>query len=96
MVPYSVIEALVVPPYRYGLTSRQWGLTLDTVIGTTVVLADGSIVNASASQYQDLFWVTQPFDGEIYILISRFAGITRCGALVWHCDTVHLPDASRP
>lgn len=53
---HSVASASV-SSCRYGLTSRQWGLTLDTVIGATVVLADGSIVNASASQYQDLFWV---------------------------------------
>ncbi|KZT64704.1 Glucooligosaccharide oxidase [Daedalea quercina L-15889] len=40
----------------YGFTSRQWGLTLDNVIGATVVLANGSIVDTSASQYPDLFW----------------------------------------
>ncbi|KAH9917720.1 uncharacterized protein B0H18DRAFT_1033526 [Fomitopsis serialis] len=40
----------------YGFTSRQWGLTLDTVVGATVVLANGSIVEASASKQPDLFW----------------------------------------
>ncbi|KZT64703.1 Glucooligosaccharide oxidase [Daedalea quercina L-15889] len=40
----------------YGFTSRQWGLTLDAVIGATVVLANGTIVEASALQYPDLFW----------------------------------------
>lgn len=42
---------------RYGFTSRQWGLTLDNVIGATVVLADGTIVNASSTEQPDLFWV---------------------------------------
>ena len=41
----------------YGFTSRQWGLTQDTVVGATVVLANGTIVNASASAHPDLFWV---------------------------------------
>ncbi|EPS97926.1 hypothetical protein FOMPIDRAFT_142343 [Fomitopsis schrenkii] len=40
----------------YGFTSRQWGLTLDNVIGATVVLADGTIVNASSTEQPDLFW----------------------------------------
>ncbi|KAH9840540.1 uncharacterized protein C8Q71DRAFT_739894 [Rhodofomes roseus] len=40
----------------YGFTSRQWGLTLDAVIGATVALANGTIVETSASQNSDLFW----------------------------------------
>lgn len=42
---------------RYGFTSRQWGFTLDTMVGATVVLANGTIVNASATTHSDLFWV---------------------------------------
>ncbi|KAI5457435.1 hypothetical protein BGZ63DRAFT_428142 [Mariannaea sp. PMI_226] len=40
----------------YGYASRTHGLTLDWLIGATVVLADGSLVHCSATQYQDLFW----------------------------------------
>ncbi|KAF7437381.1 hypothetical protein PC9H_004220 [Pleurotus ostreatus] len=40
----------------FGLASRMWGLVLDQVESAEVVLADGSIVQASASTNSDLFW----------------------------------------
>ncbi|KAF9541279.1 glucooligosaccharide oxidase [Agrocybe pediades] len=40
----------------YGFTSRKWGLTLDTIVALDVVLANGTIVTASQSNYPDLFW----------------------------------------
>ena len=43
---------------RYGFTSRQWGMTLDNVVAATVVLANGTIVNASSTEQPDLFWVS--------------------------------------
>lgn len=36
--------------------SRAHGLTCDSLLSTDVVLADGSVVTASASQNEDLFW----------------------------------------
>ena len=44
---------------RFGFPSRFWGLTLDNVLGATVVLANGTIVHASDASYPDLFWVSQ-------------------------------------
>ncbi|KAH9917719.1 uncharacterized protein B0H18DRAFT_1123430 [Fomitopsis serialis] len=43
----------------YGFNSRLWGLTMDNIIGATVVLANGSIVEASATQHPDLFWAVR-------------------------------------
>jgi len=40
----------------FGFPSRMWGLALDAVIGAEVVLANGTIVNASSSNNQDLFF----------------------------------------
>ncbi|KNF04947.1 hypothetical protein, variant [Puccinia striiformis f. sp. tritici PST-78] len=40
----------------YGFTSRQWGLTLDTIIGHEIVLANGSIITTSKEVNPDLFW----------------------------------------
>ncbi|PPQ74535.1 hypothetical protein CVT24_000103 [Panaeolus cyanescens] len=40
----------------FGFTSRLWGLALDTIISMDVVLADGTITTASATQNPDLFW----------------------------------------
>ncbi|OQE31126.1 hypothetical protein PENFLA_c002G05837 [Penicillium flavigenum] len=39
-----------------GLMSRQWGTALDHVLEAEVVLANSSIVTASDTQNQDVFW----------------------------------------
>lgn len=43
----------------FGFTGRFWGLTLDNVLSATVVLANGTIVQASNESYPDLFWVSR-------------------------------------
>lgn len=40
----------------YGWLSGQYGLTIDNLQSVTVVLADGSLVKASATEHSDLFW----------------------------------------
>ena len=40
-----------------GQSSRGWGLTLDTIVGLDVVLANGSLVHTNATAYPDIFWV---------------------------------------
>lgn len=42
----------------YGYDSRAWGLALDSIIGLDVVLANGSFVHASSTQYADIYWVS--------------------------------------
>ena len=42
---------------RFGFTARQWGLTLDNVLQAEVVLANGTVVEASSSSNPDLYWV---------------------------------------
>ncbi|WP_329607997.1 LLM class flavin-dependent oxidoreductase [Microbacterium sp. KUDC0406] len=39
-----------------GFLSREYGLTIDHLLAADVVLADGSIVRASADEHPDLFW----------------------------------------
>jgi hypothetical protein len=41
----------------YGFTTRNWGLTLDTMISAQIVLANGTIATASQDQNPDLFFV---------------------------------------
>lgn len=49
---------LTLPAYGgYGFTTRNWGLTLDTMISAQVVLANGTIATASKDQNPDLFFV---------------------------------------
>ncbi|KIK60152.1 hypothetical protein GYMLUDRAFT_97267 [Collybiopsis luxurians FD-317 M1] len=40
----------------WGMASRMWGLTLDNILSTTLVLANGSIVTASEDSNPELFW----------------------------------------
>lgn len=42
----------------YGFGSRKWGLLLDQVVEAEAVLANGTIVNASATENTELFWVS--------------------------------------
>lgn len=38
------------------MATRTFGLTLDWLVGATVVLADGSLVHCSKQENEDLFW----------------------------------------
>jgi len=40
----------------FGFSSHRHGLALDFIVGATVVLADGRIVETSETQNSDLFW----------------------------------------
>ncbi|KAK0445462.1 hypothetical protein EV421DRAFT_1796694 [Armillaria borealis] len=40
----------------WGFVSRQWGLTLDHIVSTQLVLANGSITTVSEDNNPELFW----------------------------------------
>ena len=40
----------------FGYSARMWGLTLDTIIGLDVVLANGSLVHATTTAYPDIYY----------------------------------------
>ncbi|WP_030809315.1 FAD-binding oxidoreductase [Streptomyces sp. NRRL S-337] len=40
----------------HGVVSRAYGLTCDSLVGATVVTADGKTVDCDAKQHADLFW----------------------------------------
>ncbi|ORY17984.1 hypothetical protein BCR34DRAFT_621631 [Clohesyomyces aquaticus] len=43
----------------YGHTSRNWGLAMDTIVGVDVVLANGTMVKVSSTQYPSIFWAVR-------------------------------------
>ena len=53
-----------------GHFSRAFGLTIDNLLGATVVLADGSVVETDASREPDLFWALRGGGGNFGIVTS--------------------------
>jgi len=53
------------------LIQSRWGLTLDTIVGLDVVLADGNAIYVSETQYPDLFYAMRGA-GESFGIVTTF------------------------
>ncbi|HEX8995217.1 MAG TPA: FAD-binding oxidoreductase [Ktedonobacterales bacterium] len=53
-----------------GYLSRTHGLTIDNLLAVDMVLADGSIVTASADDHPDLFWAVRGGGGNFGVVTS--------------------------
>ncbi len=50
-----------------GFLTRKLGLTIDSLVGVQVVVADGSVIRASADEHSDLFWALRGGGGNFGI-----------------------------
>ena len=73
----------------YGRLNRKYGLTIDNLVGATIVTADGQIRTISADSQPDLFWAIRGGGGNFGVVtefefqLHPFERNVLCGAIVW-------------
>jgi FAD/FMN-containing dehydrogenase len=56
----------------FGWNSGHWGMACHNVESVEVVLADGSIVNASATEHEDIFWAARGAGPEFFGIVTEY------------------------
>ncbi|MEN8158379.1 MAG: FAD-binding oxidoreductase, partial [Bacteroidota bacterium] len=67
----------------FGWISRKYGLTVDNLLSVKMVTADGSIVQASATENPDLFWAVRGGGGNFGIVTTFECRAARIGTEVY-------------
>ena len=77
----------------HGNLERLTGLTIDSLVGCTVVLADGSKKDASAHTNTELFWALRGGCGNFGVVVSFTFKLHPVGegGMVMQAQRVHLP-----
>jgi FAD binding domain len=79
-----------------GPLARMYGLTIDHVVEMEVVLADGSIVRANATENADLFWVMNFIYLACCCPLICYPGTPWRRGVVRHSHLLHGNHASHP
>lgn len=68
----------------YSHTSRSWGLAMDQIVGADVVLANGTLIKTTSSQYPEIFWAIRGA-AESFGIVTTFYLQTRAApsAVTW-------------
>lgn len=66
-----------------GFLGREYGLTIDRLVAADVVLADGAVVRASATENPELFWGLRGAGGNVGIAVSLEFDAVPIGDIGW-------------
>jgi FAD/FMN-containing dehydrogenase len=79
----------------FGWLSRRFGLTIDNLLSAEVVLANGDVVRASATESPDLFWALRGGGGNFGVVTSFEFRLHPVGPEVLAGLIVHPLDAAK-
>ncbi|MCW3834718.1 FAD-binding oxidoreductase [Sphingomonas canadensis] len=67
----------------FGNLMRKYGLTVDSMVGLDVVLADGKVVRVDAGNHEDLFWAMRGGSGNFGVVTEfTFQGHEVCDPVI--------------
>ena len=75
----------------HGYLTPKHGLTIDNLISVQVVTADGSVLEASEKENEDLFWAIRGA-GAQFGIVTRFTSRVHKQGKVWSGSLVFTPD----
>ena len=80
----------------FGWLEGRCGMTVDNLLSADVVLADGSLVHASATEHDDLYWALRGGGGNFGVVTSFEYRLHEIGPMIVGGLAVHpFPDAVR-
>jgi len=79
----------------FGWLCRRFGLTIDNLIGATVVIADGSVVHASETEHPDLFWGLRGGGGNFGVVTEFEFALHEIGQTVLSGMVIYPGDDAR-
>jgi FAD/FMN-containing dehydrogenase len=74
-----------------GYLTRQYGLAIDNLLEAEVVLANGNLVKASATEHPELFWALRGGGGNFGVVVSFLFKLNPVhtvygGPMLWHIE----------
>lgn len=54
----------------FGLLSRMYGLAVDNILAARIVLADGTLVEASPTSHPDLYWAIRGAGSSFGVVVA--------------------------